>query len=288
MQGCTRLAGEVNSGDAGPDRASETFGIFHVEELVSTAGDLRVYLARDEHVDRRVLLRVAGEASAGVLLDDARRLAAVSHPGLVAVLGAHRSETGAYAAVQEVDARPLSECGPLSSEHGGRIAIDIAGAIDALARAGLRTPINPATVLVVSTHDGVRGLLDPLRALSLGVSSLAAADPAASTCELADLLEQTVPELDGHLRSAIDGARGGVYRHSRGARWGTRTSVRGGGPAAFTPDAGHWSGRPCARRYSWYSRSQFMSVRAAPRHPLAASGGRWAHRHARAARRERK
>ncbi len=161
----------------GPDRASETFGIFHVEELVSTAGDLRVYLARDEHVDRRVLLRVAGEASAGVLLDDARRLAAVSHPGLVAVLGAHRSETGAYAAVQEVDARPLSECGPLSSEHGGRIAIDIAGAIDALARAGLRTPINPATVLVVSTHDGVRGLLDPLRALSLGVSSLCGGGP---------------------------------------------------------------------------------------------------------------
>ena len=128
------------------------------------------------------------------------------------MLGANRSESGAYAAVGDVGARPLSEVGALSAEHGTRVALDIAGAIEALGEAGLRAPVDSATVLVVPAGDGVRGLLDPLRALATGRSCLADADPAASTSELAGLLEHVVPEPSQALRRAIDGVRNGAFR----------------------------------------------------------------------------
>jgi hypothetical protein len=185
-------------------------GSFRIKELVSSSGDVRVYRARDEQVDRGVLLRVAGEASAGALLEDARRLAAVSHPTLVGVLGASRSETGGYAAAPEVDARPFSEVGSLSSAQAARVAIDIAGAIGALSEAGLRASIDPSTVLVAQNRDGVRGLLDPLRAIAPGQSCLAETDLRASTRELADLIEPVVPVPNQDLRRALAGVRSGV------------------------------------------------------------------------------
>ena len=193
-------------------RAERSFGSFQVEEFLGSLGDIEIYRARDIHVDRSVVLRVAGESSAGGLLEDARRIASVSHASLVGVLGANRSESGGYAAAQDAAARPLSDIGPLSSEQAARVAIDIAGAIAALAEAGLRAPVSSATVLVAQSRDGARGLLDPLRALTPGQSCLADANPEASTDELIDLLEQVIPDPTDDLRRALAGVRSGVSR----------------------------------------------------------------------------
>jgi hypothetical protein len=190
--------------------SGDVVGGFLVEELVSALGDVELHRARDEQVDRRVLLRIAGAASADSLLEDARRIASVSHPGLVAVLGAGRSEKGAYAAIQELDARPFREAGGLSSAEAARVAIDIAGAIGALSQAGLRAPIDAGTVLVSRTHEGVRGLLDPFRALAPGRSCLSDADAGASTAELANLLDEAVAEPSEGFRRAFGGVLSGV------------------------------------------------------------------------------
>ena len=90
------------------------------------------------------------------------------------------------------------------------MGIDVAGAITALADAGLRARISPSTVLVVQTHDGVRGLLDPMRGSSPGQSCLSASDPVVSTAELADLIEAAAGESGAALRNAIAEARGGT------------------------------------------------------------------------------
>jgi hypothetical protein len=164
-------------------------GTFVVETLVGVDGDVSVLRARDASVDRPVLLRVAHGASARPLLDDARRIAAVSHPALVVLLGAGPTDDdGSFAAVGELDASPLSDAGELTSEEAARVAIDIAGAIDALAAAGARAPISADTVMVTRTPAGVRGFLDPLRAVTPGVSCLSRSDPAASTAELTSIL----------------------------------------------------------------------------------------------------
>ena len=193
-----------------PSQAGQSFGDFRVQELLDSNAERRVYRARDEQVARSVVLHVVGEAGAGSLLDDARRLAAVSHPGLVVVLGASRSERGGYAAVQDVDAMPLCDAGSLSSEEAARVAIDIAGAIEALSQSGMRASVDRATVLVSRTRDGIRGVLDPLRALAPGQSCLAEADAPESTKELADLLAVVVPAPDDVLRSAIEDVRSAV------------------------------------------------------------------------------
>jgi hypothetical protein len=183
---------------------------YAIHELVGSSGGVDVYRARDERVGRDVVLRVAGEARAATLLEDARRIATVSHPGLVVVLAAGLSETGAYAAIQDVAARPLSECGSLSSAQGARVAADVAGVIEALCEEGLRAVIDPTTVLVAGTGAEVTGLVDPLRATSPGRSCLSAADPVASTSELAELIARAVPTPDAELRRAIDTVRSGA------------------------------------------------------------------------------
>jgi hypothetical protein len=179
------------------------FGGFRIEEQLATSGDLELSRARDPRVDRTVLLRVARGASATYLLEDARRIAAVSHPHLVVLLGAGPTDDGGYAAVSEPDALPLSDAGVLTSDDAARIGIDIAGAIAALADAGVRALISADTVLVSRTARGVHGLLDPLRAIAPGGSCLSDSDAKASTAELADVLEGAVSEPSDAFRHAL-------------------------------------------------------------------------------------
>jgi hypothetical protein len=186
----------------------DVVGTFVVEQVIGTTGDVTLSRAHDQRVDRPVLMRVAGGASAAGLLDDARRIASVSHPSLVVVLGAGPTGTGTFAAVGDLDARSLSEAGPFSSEEAARLAIDFAGAIDALAGADLRSTISSDTLRVSRTTGGIRGVLDPLRAIAASASCLSAADPAVSTHELVDLLEPAVPAASAQVRSAFAVVRG--------------------------------------------------------------------------------
>jgi hypothetical protein len=191
---------------------------FVAESLERSDGAVRVYRAREEHVDRVVTLRVAPANAASVLLDDARRLAGVSHPGLVAVLAAGHDGDRAYVATAAVEARPLGEVGRLTGEDAARVASDVAGAIDALAETGLRSLVSAETVLVASTPSGVRGLLDPLRASVHGSSALSTSEPASSVRELADLVESAALEPSGALRRALAEARNGMLSPSALAR----------------------------------------------------------------------
>ena len=183
---------------------------FRDEELVATANGISLYRAHDEQTDRSVLLRVADEATADGLLNDARRIAAVSHPNLVSVLAASLTATGSYAAVPELEDRPIGELASLPDDQAARVAIDIAGAIEALSRAGLRASVNANTVLVISGRDGARGLLDPLRSSAAAGSCLSESDPAASTRDLVGLLERVVPVPSNELRRVFESARNGT------------------------------------------------------------------------------
>jgi hypothetical protein len=182
---------------------SDTVEGFRIEELLDHRAELRIYRAYDEHIEREVLLRVADAPSAVRLLEDARLIAGVADPGLITVLRAGLTEAGGYAAMAAVSARPLGDVGSLSSEQAVRVATDITGAISALAGGGWRVPITPATVLVDQNDGRVRGILDPLSAMSGHESCLTDADVHASTAELLDLIEQFTHGAPDELSRAV-------------------------------------------------------------------------------------
>jgi hypothetical protein len=82
----------------------------------------------------------------------------------------------------------------------------------------------------------VRGLLDPLRALSPGQSCLNTPDPAASTLELAEVIDRATPAPSGALRSALESVRSGAV------------TVPSGLASALAPIASPQLRRPGRRR----------------------------------------
>jgi DNA-binding beta-propeller fold protein YncE len=185
----------------------DVIGTFVVGQALAGHGDVLVSRARDQSLERTVVLRVVHGTGAASLLADSRRIAAVAHPNLVVVLAAGSTESGSYVAVADLAALPLSAVGPLSSQEAAHVAIDIAGAIQALAEQGLRAPITAETVLVSRTVSGMRALLDPLRVITPGASCLSQSDGRASTSELVDLIERCVPAPSPQFRRGLDHLR---------------------------------------------------------------------------------
>ena len=200
------------SGDGGQALAAGSFvGGFVVEQLIRESPGFREYRAREPRLERRVALRVAGGGAAARLRTDVRRIAAVTHPSVMSVLAAGSYGDDEYVVVPDLHAVSVGEFArshDLGSDQAARVVIDLAGALEALAEAGMRLPLDPETALV--TPDG-RGLLDPLRSGEQHESSLTTADTASSVRELADLLEELVKAPPTQIDSAIAAVRSGEY-----------------------------------------------------------------------------
>jgi hypothetical protein len=89
--------------------------------------------------------------------------------------------------------------------------IDLANALEALAAAGLRVPIDLDSALVTVGPDGARGLVDPLRAGDAGESQIADADTASSARELADLLGAISKTPSPALETVVAAGRSGEF-----------------------------------------------------------------------------
>ena len=140
-------------------RAGQTFGGYHIVELVGSGGMGLVYRAEQRILGRTVVLKVirpeiaeSGDYRAR-FLREARFAAAVDHPHVVSVFDAGEQEVPLYLAMQWVDGLDLGTLldreQRLAPERTVLIGVQLAQALQAVHDAGLvHRDVKPSNVLV--------------------------------------------------------------------------------------------------------------------------------------------
>jgi serine/threonine-protein kinase len=136
--------------------------MYVVEQKVASGGMASVYRGYDPSLDRPVAIKVlrpelATARGAERFLREARHLAHVSHPNVVAIHEVGEA-AGLFFYVMDFLAAPtlaeLLESGPLSQDQSIRVAVDLLKALEAVHTAGLvHRDVKPANVFV--TDDRV-------------------------------------------------------------------------------------------------------------------------------------
>ncbi len=118
-----------------------TWGHLVLLETVGQGAFGTVYRAWDAQLDREVALKVLLQLPEGSPLEEARHLARVRHPNVVAVYGAERvgQQVGIWMEFIEGEtlATVVRERGPMSAREAAGIGIDLCRALSALHRSGL-------------------------------------------------------------------------------------------------------------------------------------------------------
>lgn len=158
---------------------------YRLERELGRGGMGVVFLATDTTLDRRVAIKVVHPELAAHpsivrrFLAEARTIARLRHPGIVAVHAAGTAQGLLYYVMDEVDGESLRERltrdGKLPLEQVKRIVADLAAALDAAGRAGVvHRDVKPENVLLE------RGTGRPLLA-DFGIARAMVADGASST-----------------------------------------------------------------------------------------------------------
>jgi serine/threonine-protein kinase len=158
---------------------------YRLERELGRGGMGVVFLATDTTLDRRVAIKVvhpelaAHESIARRFLAEARTIARLRHPGIVAVHAAGTAQGLLYYVMDEVEGESLRERlnreGTLPTDEVSRIVADLAAALDAAGRAGVvHRDVKPENVLLES------GSGRPLLA-DFGIARAMVADGASST-----------------------------------------------------------------------------------------------------------
>ena len=150
-----------------PARGALLAGRYRLTTRLS-AGTADVWRAEDELLGRAVALKLAvaatqGSAAAGKLLAEARTLAAVRHPNVVAL---HDVLTGPWGTALVLEVLPgetlaarLARDGPVSAPIAISVAMQLASALEAVHQAGLvHRDVKPGNVII--RPDGAVRLID--------------------------------------------------------------------------------------------------------------------------------
>lgn len=149
-----------------PLRPGEPFGRYRVESLLGEGGMGQVYRARDQHLRRRVALKVISAAAdtdvASRLLREARAAAAIDHPNAVAIFDVGEVDGTPFLAMELVDGVTLRRyVGDTSVPLPQRLnwLLAVARALAAAHERGIvHRDIKPENVMVRS--DGIVKVLD--------------------------------------------------------------------------------------------------------------------------------
>ena len=134
-------------------------GPYEIVSLLGAGGMGEVYRARDTRLEREVAIKVLPEAVAinpdrrRRFEQEARAIAAANHPHICQIYDVGPN----YLVLEYVDGHPVT--GPMSAEAAGRVAVQIAAALEAAhARGMLHRDLKPGNILV--TRSGDAKLLD--------------------------------------------------------------------------------------------------------------------------------
>jgi predicted Ser/Thr protein kinase len=149
-------------------------GDLELLEEIGRGGMGRVYRARDRKLDRIVAVKFLPPELASLpdfrerLEREARALARLAHPNVVAVHDLGREDEAPYIVMEYAEGRPLSELLPLPLDRALDVALQTASALAAAHRAGIvHRDVKPENVLVddagrVKVADfGIARLLAP-------------------------------------------------------------------------------------------------------------------------------
>src|SRR6185295_11353788 len=143
-------------------------GPYEIQSAIGAGGMGEVYRARDTRLDRIVAIKVVSERLTGDptalarLEREARAVAVLSHPNILAVHDFGRAGGVTYVVMELLEGEPLDR--RLASEHlSWRAALEIAASLaDGLASAHAKgifhRDLKPANIFV--TRDGVVKILD--------------------------------------------------------------------------------------------------------------------------------
>lgn len=131
----------------------EQVGIYRLRRLLGEGGMGRVFAARDQVLGRRVALKFLWEGKQSeALLAEARALAALSHPNIVAVYGVGQRGDATYMALEFLDGENLHariRRGPLGLAEALRIMLGVGrGVQHAHARGFLHLDLKPKNILL--------------------------------------------------------------------------------------------------------------------------------------------
>lgn len=149
------LASLADESQAGPLLAGQRVGgRYHVRRLVGRGGAGRVFLARDETLDRDVVLKevVHDEPDDEAALREARAAAALQHPNIVIVHDVIRRGGASLLVTEYVPGGTLAErialAGPLSAKEGARVLAGVLAGLEAVHEHGLvHRDLKPDNVL---------------------------------------------------------------------------------------------------------------------------------------------
>lgn len=151
--------------------AGQSIGRYVIESLLGEGGMGEVYRARDSKLERNVALKVLRNDTDGSSEDwehavmrmqrEAQAVAALSHPGIVAIYDIGEHEGAPFIAMELVGGQPLRDLvgkdAPLASQL--RILLDVTRALGAAHEAGfVHRDIKPEDILV--RQHGLAKVLD--------------------------------------------------------------------------------------------------------------------------------
>ena len=217
-------------------------GEYRIDSLQRKGAGGTIFRAEQPALGRTVALHVCEEPADSVagkrFVELAQRVASVDHRELVPVYEVASAGSVAFAATREQPGRRLHEllaAGPLDDERAVAVAEQLAGALEALARAGMpATTVPPASVILADEAGGVRAYVTPLdlqfadhtdgdtdsalqssaTALAILVEAMTGRDSALAPALRSDGTHSSPSVLVGELRSELP-ARPAVRGRSR-------------------------------------------------------------------------
>ncbi|MGH9659078.1 MAG: serine/threonine-protein kinase, partial [Bryobacteraceae bacterium] len=169
---------------------------YRIESLIGKGGMGEVYLARDTRLDRRVAIKVLPEDMAHDpermrrFVQEAKAASAISHANVAHVYEIGEQNGVHYIAMEYVEGQPLSarlKAGALAADEAGRIAVEIADALDAAFDKGVtHRDIKPANIILTARGQ--------VKVLDFGLAKIArpASDETETAATQAGLVMGTV------------------------------------------------------------------------------------------------
>jgi eukaryotic-like serine/threonine-protein kinase len=129
----------------------QRLGPYEILEAIGTGGMGEVWKARDTRLDRIIAIKVSKEQFSERFEREARAVAALNHPHICQLYDVGPN----YLVMEFIDGAPLK--GPLPVEEALRLAVQIAGALDAAHRKGIvHRDLKPANIMLTSSGSRIR------------------------------------------------------------------------------------------------------------------------------------
>ncbi len=150
----------------------DRLGPYEILAPLGSGGMGEVWKARDTRLDRLVAIKAVSPAHAARFEQEARAIAALNHPHICQI-----HDVGPdYLVLEYIDGQPLQ--GPMTAADAVRLAIQIAGALEAAHQRGiLHRDLKPANVMVSHGGSNSPSALPSAKLLDFGLAKSMAPDP---------------------------------------------------------------------------------------------------------------